>query len=292
MRLATLWAAALLAFLCTAPALTTAALGQEADPVFAELRKVQALEKAGRTDEAAFRVAKLCLESPDPAKGINFACDHMRNTYKSHALYDQVAEGLCARGSAMDCFGLYAHLDSEGDPATIEKRELLLGNACVTGEAGACGLLGGALLSGRLGKRDPAQAARAPNQGCRLGDTEICADFLDHATALRFGVSNPEIDDKVFAATARRACPPAPASASARSCLAAAEAVDFRLEGEELAMVRLYLARACRDYRESEACFWLAEDYANGDSGPVNREAAAKVLADACRLEPGYEACS
>ena len=279
----------------SAPAL--AAEGDTTDPaeverVRAELKRINALKEAGEAELAARRAARLCLQSPDPINDPYLACSLVRSDFKGTMAFEEVTGDLCMRSSARDCMALFFHLRKSDPQGTKEVRGGLLARACESDDADACGMLGVALLTGSLvpANRDTAKAVF--ERGCELRSAEVCQDYLELLTGYSFGTFT---DDDVFTA-AKGACAPnaergKPDLTSAASCLAAAEAVEARAEGRDALMVLDFLDAACSQYRSAEACYWLAEDLENGDSGRVDSQGAKEALSAACGIKRDEEIC-
>lgn len=266
----------------------TAAEEAEEERIFAELKKVIALEKEGERDIAAMRTRKLCLESKDPSVRTNFACYHFRNNYKDHRLYEDVISELCLRDSATDCMGWFFLLENEGLETTKQTRLGLLGKACQLGRAPSCGLFASSHMLGKYMEPNFTQGQAGYRRGCSLQDAEICFEYMDLLNRRIFG----PFDKAEFIEAAENACPVASGYAQGTDCLKAAKAIELKVDDSNQQLVRDFLGVSCSDFLNAEACYWLAEDYTNGDTGPVNRTEAAKALAKACRVKPEEEMCS
>lgn len=266
------------------------------DRVFAELKDIKAQRERGEHAAATRRTINLCLETPDAMleQGrTNFACSIVTSDYKGHPLYRGMAQDLCARGSASSCMSLYFQMSREQvDPEIAavhtELRYSLLASACEAGDGDGCSLYGLAHLTGREVEKNPAVAKAAFALGCERGNYETCSEFLDLMGKYQFG----PIENADVLMAAKGACPPAPSGASSKSCIAAAEAVELHGEDEDQHLIRAFLGRACSDFAEAESCFWLAEDYENGDTGPADSTRAKRMLETGCKLRPGDEACA
>jgi hypothetical protein len=265
----------------------------ESDRVFSELKRIGELKKQGKTALAAVQTRDLCLESHNPRLKTNFACYVIRNEYRDTALYEDVISELCIKGSADDCMAMFFLLRKQEPETSKEMQAGALSLACKYEDASACGLLGFSFLSGDIVPADRAKSKAMFQTGCDMLNAEVCADYADLLGKYKFGLADKE---ELFA-VAQRACPTEEKRAerdfrSVKTCMTAAEAIAAKVETRtEVATFLEILNIACTSYRSAEACYWLAEDLENGDSGAVNKELARKALDLACRIERDDEVC-
>lgn len=261
----------------------------DADRVFAELRKVQALDRAGQRDEAAQLASDVCQQSANPRYVLNFACDHFINNYNDHPLYQRTMTRLCLRDSAQSCIGLYYHLAREDLPETMNARKRLLGIACnKLNNADGCYAAALALFTGGLESDGPLAARPYYSRACELGNVEACGSYLDLLRERALG--NYTTAELMVAIEG--SCPAGAKTMkySGKLCRDAVSAADFELEEEDLAIARTLLQRAC-DHRDAEGCYELAEDLQNGDYGPKEPYSAKLTLALACMMKRDEKLC-
>ncbi len=242
--------------------------------------------REGDREKGMMDLGQMCIDYATPTKG-NFACIAYNAEFEDdpQALL-KMRQARCEIGDGGQCLGAYFMLeDQQAAPA---QRLNMLQQSCIKASSDGCALLGYSMATGKHGTTDLDQSKAAFDLACTLGDQETCISFAGFMQKRLFG----PVGDFDFVDLARRACPQPPAKIFKVMCVEAAEIIELHGTDEQIAAnTRPMLAMACDEYADARSCEWLIEDYANGDSGPVDTAKSRYYRDRTCRIAPSSEGC-
>lgn len=242
--------------------------------------------REGDRDKGMMDLGQMCIDYATPTKG-NFACLSFEAEFENDPeILLKMRKARCEIGDGDQCLSAYFMLEDRNAGST--ENLIMLQRSCMNRSMDGCSLLGFSVATGKHGLTDLDMSKAAFDNACTLGDQETCITFAGFLQKRYFG----PVGDFDFVDLAQRACPQPPAKILKIMCVEAAELIELYGTDEQIAAnTRPMLAMACDQYAHAKSCEWLIEDYANGDSGPVDTAKSQFYRDRTCRIAPSSEAC-